>query len=33
MPTKKLNKTEEVIGKIFKDSELAYGLREFVLNK
>lgn len=29
MPTKKLNKTEEVIGKIFKDSELAYGLREF----
>lgn len=29
MPTKKPNKTEEVIGKIFKDSELAYGLREF----
>ncbi|MDO8676503.1 MAG: N-6 DNA methylase [Candidatus Azambacteria bacterium] len=29
MPTKKQNKTEEVIGKIFKDSELAYGLREF----
>ncbi len=29
MPTKKLNKSEEVIGKIFKNSELAYGLREF----
>src|SRR3989338_6644694 len=29
MPTKKPNRTEEVIGKIFKDSELAYGLREF----
>lgn len=29
MPTKKPNKTEEVIGKIFKESELAYGLREF----
>ena len=29
MPTKKPNKTEKVIGKIFKDGELAFGLREF----
>src|SRR3990167_3668519 len=29
MPTKKPNKTEEMIGKIFKDGELAFGLREF----
>lgn len=29
MPTKKLSKTEEVIGKIFKDSNVAYGLKEF----
>lgn len=29
MPTKKPNRTEEVIGKIFEDSDLAYGLREF----
>ncbi len=29
MPTKKPRKTEEVIGKIFKDSEAAYGLKEF----
>jgi len=29
MPTKKLNKAEEIIGKIFKDSELLYGLKEF----
>src|SRR3989344_2211020 len=29
MPTKKQNKSEEIIGRIFKDSELAYGLREF----
>src|SRR3972149_6436431 len=29
MPTKKPNKTEEIIGKIFKDGELAFGLREF----
>ena len=29
MPTKKPNKIGKVIGKIFKDSDLAYGLREF----
>src|SRR3989344_3744324 len=29
MPTKKPNKTEEIIGKIFKDSDLVYGLKEF----
>jgi len=29
MPTQKLNKTKEVIGKIFRDPELAYGLQEF----
>ena len=29
MPTKKQNKSEKIIGKIFKDSDLAYGLREF----
>src|SRR3989344_9669372 len=29
MPTKKPNKTEEVIGKIFKSGETAYGLKEF----
>jgi len=29
MPTKKSNKTEEVIGKIFKNNDTAYGLKEF----
>ena len=29
MPTKKPNRTKEIIGKIFKDPELAYGLKEF----
>src|SRR3989338_11206597 len=29
MPTKKPNKAEEIIGKIFKDAELLYGLKEF----
>lgn len=29
MSTKKLNKTEEVIGKIFRDTEMAFGLKEF----
>lgn len=29
MPTKKLNKAEEIIGKIFRDSEIPYGLKEF----
>lgn len=29
MPTKKPNRAEDVIGKIFRDSELAFGLREF----
>lgn len=29
MPTKKLNKTKEIIDKIFRDSEMAYGLKEF----
>jgi len=29
MPTKKPNKTEEIIGRIFKDAELLYGLKEF----
>ncbi|MEK9179886.1 MAG: N-6 DNA methylase [Patescibacteria group bacterium] len=29
MPTKKQNKVEEIIGKIFKDAELLYGLKEF----
>ena len=29
MPTKKLSKTEEVIGKIFKNTDIAYGLKEF----
>src|SRR3989344_2594813 len=29
MPTIKPNKTEEIIGKIFKDAELLYGLKEF----
>ncbi len=29
MPTKKQNKAEEIIGKIFKDTELLYGLKEF----
>ena len=29
MPTKKQNKAEEIIGRIFKNGELAYGLREF----
>ena len=29
MPTKKLNKTKEIIDKIFGDSETSYGLKEF----
>lgn len=29
MPTKKPNKAEEVIGKLFKNADLAFGLREF----
>ncbi len=29
MPTIKQNKTKEIIDKIFKDSEIAYGLKEF----
>ncbi len=29
MPTQKVNKTKEIIEKIFRDPELAYGLREF----
>lgn len=29
MPTKKLNKAEEIIAKIFRDAELAFGLKEF----
>lgn len=29
MPTKKLNKTKEILDKIFRDSEMAYGLKEF----
>lgn len=29
MPTKKSNKAEEVIGKLFKNADLAFGLREF----
>lgn len=29
MPTKKQNKAKEIIGKIFKDSEMLYGLKEF----
>lgn len=29
MPTKKLSKTEEVIGKVFKDGDVVYGLKEF----
>jgi len=29
MPTKKTNKTEEVIDKIFRDSQTIYGLKEF----
>lgn len=29
MPTKKLNRTQEIIGKVFRDSELAFGLKEF----
>src|SRR3989338_695270 len=29
MPTKKPNKAEEIIGKIFRDAELLYGLKEF----
>src|SRR3989344_1938623 len=29
MPTKKLNKTKEIIDRIFKDSETVYGLKEF----
>lgn len=29
MPTKKPNKVEEIIAKIFKDAELTFGLKEF----
>lgn len=29
MPTQKINKTKEIIDKIFKDSETVYGLKEF----
>ena len=29
MPTVKPNKSEEIIGEIFKDQELVYGLKEF----
>jgi len=29
MPTKKLNRAEEIIGKIFHDTEMAFGLKEF----
>jgi type I restriction enzyme M protein len=29
MPTQKLNKTKEIIDKIFKGSEILYGLKEF----
>ena len=29
MPTKKLSKTKEIIDRIFRDSETAYGLKEF----
>src|SRR3989344_5981570 len=29
MPTKKPNKAKEIIGKIFKDTDLIYGLKEF----
>lgn len=29
MPTKRQNKAEEIIGKIFKDAEMLYGLKEF----
>lgn len=29
MPTKKPNRAEDIVGKIFRDSELAFGLREF----
>ena len=29
MPTIKPNKSEEIIGKIFKGQDLAYGLKEF----
>ena len=29
MPTKKPSRTEEVIGKVFKDGSVAYGLKEF----
>ncbi len=29
MPTKKINQTQEIIGKVFHDSELAFGLKEF----
>lgn len=29
MPTKKPNRAEEVIGKIFRDTEMAFGLKEF----
>lgn len=29
MPTKKSNKSEEIIAKIFRDAELAFGLKEF----
>ena len=29
MPTKKPNRTEEIIGKIFKDNETVFSLKEF----
>ncbi|MGC9610685.1 MAG: N-6 DNA methylase, partial [Minisyncoccia bacterium] len=29
MPTKKPSRTKEIIGKVFRDSELAFGLKEF----
>lgn len=29
MPTKKPNRTEEIIGKIFRDTDMAFGLKEF----
>src|SRR3989344_1035850 len=30
MPTKKPNKAEDIIGKVFRDSEAIYGLKEFI---
>ena len=29
MSTKKPNRAEEIIGKIFRDTEMAFGLKEF----